>query len=110
MALQHFFSEGRYLGSRTIQDNRVVPGLDIRRHHSYVLFCPRCGEVWGRVLHVGAEYTECNQRFCLKHGDGRIACPPAWFDWPTRFESDWPSAAIRWEFEATLRYAEKEEV
>lgn len=107
MGTQHFFTEGRYLGQRTISDNRVVPGLEIRPHFSYVMFCGICGEIWGRVLHDKARYTQIISRSCLKHGDGRLSCPLIWEDDPTRFEFNWPSDAVRREFEATLKYEER---
>ena len=102
MALQHFIVEGQYLGARAIPDLRQVPGMEVRRHYSYVLYCGRCGEIWARFLHDGAEYTQLSQIACRKHGDGKLSCWPAWLDVPTRFEQDWPPAAVRWEFDRLM--------
>lgn len=106
---QHFFADGAYLGSRQIDPWRRVPGLETRWHHSQVLFCPHCGDIWGRIMVDRASYTQCIYRPCAKHGDGRLACYPSWYDDPTLFADDWPPAAIRWEFERTLAYSTKEE-
>lgn len=107
VSTQHFFADGRYLGSRTIPSYRQVPGLEVRYHYSQVLFCAFCGELWGRLLHDGARLTQCVHRPCLKHGDGRLACYPTWTDDPTRFEDDWPDEAVEYEFQATLAFAER---
>ena len=102
MAAQHFFAQGRYLGCRTIPDYRVVPGLEVRWYDSRVLYCMRCGEIWGRLLHDQAPLAQLTIRPCAKHGDGRLACHPTWHDDPTRFEDDWPEAAVRYEYQASL--------
>ena len=104
MALQHFFVGGEYLGSRQIPDNRVVPGLEVRRHHSHALFCMHCGEIWGRILHEGAPLTQITCRPCLAHGDGMLG---HWFYFsgdPHNYEDDWPKGAIRHEFQAILNH------
>lgn len=108
MARQDFFVGTHYLGWREIPDNRVVPGLEVRRHHSTVLFCPRCGEIWGRLLHAGSRYHQLVHRLCLQHGEGWLSCHPSWSDDPSLFSPDWPPRAIRWEFEALLRHVERE--
>lgn len=107
---QHFFVEGRYLGARQIDPWWAVQGMTTRWQHSHVFFCCRCGEIWGRVLVDKATYTQCTYRECAAHGDGRLACPLNWNDDPTQFDSDWPSAAIRYEFERTLDQAMKEKI
>jgi hypothetical protein len=108
MATQHFFVDGIWLGSREIETMRLVPGLEIRPHYSYVYFCMRCGEIWGRVLHDRAKLTQAVSRACSSHGDGRLSCPDEWFDVPLRVEGDWPPAAIRNEFFASLNKLESE--
>lgn len=107
MAAQHFFVGRNFLGTRQIPTNRVVPGLEIRPHFSYCLFCMRCGDIWARIMHDAATLTQIRCVPCRKHGDGRLACHPQWLDDPTRFEEDWPSAAIRHEFLATLAVVEE---
>lgn len=108
MAEQHFFVNGRFLGSRMIPNFRNFPGIEDLSQHSHVYYCIRCGEIWARLIHKGATYNQLACRPCLKHGDGRLSCDPAWFDVPLRFEDDWPSGAIRWEFEACLQWAERQ--
>ena len=101
MAAQHFFVEGRYLGSRTIHSYRQVPGLEVRWHHSYALYCIRCGEIWARFLHEGAPLTQLTQRLCTKHGDGRLSNLHF-------FQGDPHDDAIRYEFTTMLAQADKE--
>jgi hypothetical protein len=107
VALQHFFVEGEYLGARQIPDMRWVPGLEVRRHFSYVLYCGRCGEIWARFAHDGAGYTQLSHRPCAKHGDGRLSDEPTWTDLPTRLEADWPPAAIAYEFKRWMELTEE---
>lgn len=102
MAAQHFFVGTRYLGSRTIPDTRCIPGLEVRRHYSYALFCMRCGEIWGRFLHERSTLTQCTIRPCLLHGDGKLSTSHFFAGEPTNFEADWPPAAIAHEFAAEL--------
>jgi hypothetical protein len=104
VARQHIFADGAYLGSRIIPNFVCIPGFDPRAHHSYALFCMRCGEVWGRFIHEGALLTQPVNRPCRKHGDGRLSCPPQWTDNPTAIEADWPDAAIAYEFASCLTY------
>ena len=108
MGRQTFFAGGRCLGARTIPDLRVVPGLEVRRHHSYALYCPRCGDIWARFLHDGADYTQLVHRNCAKHGDGRLANACVWPDDPTSWAADWPREAIRLELIALLNLELKE--
>lgn len=107
MASQHFFVEGRYLGSRLIPNYRKMPGLETRWHHSYVYFCGRCGDLWARFLHDQAEFTQLMNVRCRKHGDGVLQCHETWADLPLRFERDWPLAAKRYEFETLIGLAEE---
>lgn len=102
MSLQHFFVGPRHLGARQIPDLRVIPGLEVRFHHSYAYFCLRCGEVWGRLLHERADLTQCTIRPCLRHGDGKLSTTHFFAGEPTNFEDDWPPAAVAHEFAAEL--------
>lgn len=108
MSTQHFFVEGRYLGSREIPSYRQVPGLEVRWHYSYVLYCLQCGEIWGRILHDRAPLTQLTCRPCRKHGDGKLANLHFFQGDPHNYEPDWPIEAIRYEFEVLLEQAEKE--
>lgn len=108
MAEQHFFVEGRYLGSRPIPNNRMIPGLPIKRHDSIVYFCIRCGDIWARFLHDGAELTQCQHRPCARHGDGQLSWVHDFHGYDMMyFEENWPPAAVQYEFERFLDYASK---
>lgn len=102
MATQHFFLEGRYLGSREIESFRRIPGLEIRWQPSYALYCMKCGEIWGRFLHDKAELTQLTFRLCLKHGDGRLATTHFFQGDPHNYEPDWPPEAVAHEFKAWM--------
>lgn len=107
MAAQHIFAEGRYLGSRQIPSYRQVPGLEVRWHHSYALFCMQCGEIWGRFLHEKAPLTQFAVRACLKHGDGRLAFLHFNLGDPHNYEPDWPDEAVAHEFRAWMALLER---
>ena len=106
MATQQFYVGGRYLGQRTIPDNYVVPGFDVRHHFSYAFFCMRCGEVWGRLVHLPAKLTQCVCRPCQKHGDGRLSTTHFFQGECTNLEADWPADAIRHELLCELDLAQ----
>jgi len=109
MGQQHFFVEGRWLGSRRIPDKRVIPGLEIRQHDSLNYYCILCGEIWGRLVHEGARLHQCTFRFCARHGDGRLSqdyIGPSYAQ--DYFEEDWPDGAVRHEFERFLDRIDKE--
>ncbi|TXH42222.1 MAG: hypothetical protein E6Q97_36100 [Desulfurellales bacterium] len=109
MGAQHFFVEGKYLGCRQIPNMRLVPGLEVRPHFSYAYFCGRCGEIWGRILHDKAQWTQVEYRPCRKHGDGRLSAHPDWTDRPDRAEEDWPPEALTYEFSSTVTYYERQQ-
>ena len=111
MALQHFFVGARHLGARQIPDTRCVPGLAVVFHWSHAFFCPKCGEIWGRLHHERGAYWQCTYRPCVKHGDGHLSQDwvPASYD-VTYFEPSWPPAAIEYEFQRQLERAEREQV
>lgn len=106
MGQQHFFVGTAYLGSRTIETNRVIPGLEVRPHYSYALFCMRCGEIWGRLLHDKSRLTQVITRPCLAHGCGRLSNNFEYAGEPLYYERDWPAAATRHEFLAILKEGE----
>lgn len=110
---QHFFVGKEYLGcrgiphhTRTVEGNRVTS--------SYVYFCSHCGEVWGKLLHEAPNaYTQLTIRPCLRHSHhgwgGYLSSPASWGETPTSFARDWPSAAIRWEFNVYMHHLESGE-
>jgi len=107
MGTQHFILGKSVLGARKIPDLRVIPGLEVRFHHSYCFFCIRCGEIWGRLLHDRAEYTQCVCRPCLAHGDGRFSHASFFPGEPDNFERNWPVAAMRHELLAEISFTER---
>ncbi len=106
MGRQTFFLGTRCLGSRNITDFRLIPGLEVRALHSRAYFCGKCGDIWGRLLHDKAGFTECTLRPCLAHGDGRFSQYHD-FGEGTDFSADWPAAAKLHETRAWLEYAWK---
>lgn len=108
MGKQYFIVGKSVLGSRTIPDNRIFPGMEVRRNYSFALFCGKCGEVWGRLLHDAAVYTQVRVVPCLKHGDGRFSLTFPWPEECFNFEDDWPPEAIKHEFFAELAWTLKE--
>lgn len=108
MAAQHFFVDGRYLGSREIPSYRKSPGLEVRWHHSYAIYCQFCGEIWGRFVHDKAPMTQFVNRNCIKHGDGRLSNLHYHQEDPHNFEPDWPDAAVAHEFRAWMALLAKE--
>lgn len=110
MTVQQFYVGGSYLGQRDIPRVRLVPRLEQSVQRSIAYFCPKCGDVWGRIVHLASDYTQCVQRACAKHGDGRLGTLPYnILGEPTNVEHDWPAQAVRYEFAAELAYAEKRE-
>lgn len=109
MAKQHFFLGKEYLGSRTIPSYREVPGLEVRWHHSYALYCLRCGDIWARFMHESAPLTQLTCRPCLKHGEGNLANLHYFEGDPHNYDDDWPDKAIEYEFNALMAQATKEQ-
>lgn len=107
MAAQHFFVFGRHLGSRVIDSYRRVPGLEVKYQPSYALYCHACGDIWGRIIHQGAQITQIRCTLCSKHGDGRLSPLHNWPDDPCNFDPSWPKAAITHEFFVELTHYER---
>ena len=113
---QHLFSHGAYLGSREIPTYTKSSDGQLRINNSYVLFCPACGEVWGRLMHEhwGA-FCQIIYRQCREHAkfpsDGFLSlrgyedkppCLPG-----MEIEDNWPVEAIRHEFQSALALSER---
>lgn len=54
---------------------QAVPGCILR---SISFFCPRCVEIWARILIVGFEFGYPLRQFCRKHGCGSLIHPFAY--------------------------------
>lgn len=107
MGKQVFEADGQVLGSREIPNFLNLPGIAIRPHYSYAYFCCRCGEIWGRLRHEGAAYTQCIYRNCRAHGDGRLAMTFPSDREPIGISFDWPREALLREFLVELETAER---
>lgn len=101
MPKQRFFAGVHYLGERQIPPTKEEGTFGIMAVQSLVYFCPRCGDIWGRLLVEGAKMTQLSHRPCTHHGDGRLSTPDnGKFPWhESQFAADWPPAA----FERELR-------
>lgn len=106
MRRQHFFADGAHLGTREIDPLLRFPGEAPSLATHYAFFCPRCGEIWGRVHFEYEAQTRIVSRPCLRHGDGRLSASSRYHCLPLEFDESWPSAAIRHEFLAELAYRE----
>lgn len=104
MATQTFEADGKVLGSREVP-SFVYSELEgaKRPTPSYAYFCPRCGEIWGRLRTEGAAYTQCCYRPCEAHGDGRLAQHWVRGEEPSLLARDWPKAALMRELEIEAR-------
>jgi hypothetical protein len=105
VTILHMLADGAYLGSRDIPAFEKLRDFGPRATRSLAYFCPRCGEVWGRLATDPAGYTQCLDRFCLRHGDGRLGTLPYNSpDWTvSNVAADWPRAALLRELEAELK-------
>lgn len=97
MSLQHFFVKGKFLGSRTIPDYTM--GLDgMRINHSYVLVCPKCQEIWARLMHDHPMAdTQIERVQCPEHAiwpsDGTLSAQSPYPGYLREWQPDWPKAA-----------------
>ncbi len=51
-----YFSQEMFLGSHDASDHPTLP--------SYHLFCPSCGEVWGRIICEPGDYHRIEEGWC----------------------------------------------
>jgi hypothetical protein len=101
MALQHFFLDEAYLGSRPIPDYAMISGEGIRVNSSYILVCPVCAKVWGRLMHEHpSAYGQVRGIHCAQHGGGELSTKYAnlYADYePRELGLDWPAPALNYE-------------
>ncbi len=107
---QLFFLNGRYLGSREVPT--YSQGLDggFRITSSYVLVCPKCGEIWGRLMHEHLQaYCQIIHTRCMEHAifpsEGTLSsqCP---YPGDLRgWAPDWPKAATEHDIIALSTWA-----
>lgn len=104
---QQLFEVGdALLGSRTIPNFRDFPDLGKSPERSYCYFCGRCGGIWGRLTHEGADWTTIIHRPCERHGDGRLSLEfPA--GQPLGLARDWPREALLRELLLECKIAER---
>lgn len=99
MGKQLFEADGRYLGQREVPN---FQRSSLFGHHitsSFCYFCPKCGEIWGRLHHEGGYWQLCI-RNCQRHGDGRLSeLYDRYGDFqPALLARDWPREALLREF------------
>lgn len=113
---QHLFSGKTYLGSREIPTYHKSFDGRLKITNSYVLFCPACGEIWGRLMHEhwGAHcqilYRQCREHakfpddgfLSLRGYEDKPVCLPGMV-----LEGDWPVEAIRHEYESAISLFER---
>lgn len=90
-----------FLGTRLIGDTILNPRWADTEEARYnqALFCPRCGDIWGRIIHHPADEWHATIRNCPRHptsdAAGSFIAP-----WRTTFE-ELPPEVLR--YEAQLR-------
>jgi hypothetical protein len=96
MPSQHFFVQGRYLGSRQVPRFSTSSTFGARVTWTTCLFCPECADIWARLIVEDAGYSQCWPERCPKHGGGELdrTCRFEW--WPCELEADWPEEALRY--------------
>ena len=109
MAKQHFFSFGKYLGSRQIPDWTSI-GPDQKIASSYLLVCPECAEVWGKIMHEHPlAFTQVQVSRCANHAvfpsEGTLSIPDYLPGFPRTLDEDWPLAAIQHDVHALSHFA-----
>ena len=106
MQTQHFFIEGKYLGS-VPRDGRA---------HSHMFFCFQCGDVWARcpVDPPGPSSTNwvSHPVRCRKCGAGHtltVDTPGSlWQEWPEpEFPAAFPDAVLQWEVQRQFEQLDK---
>lgn len=113
---QSFFVRGHFLGSREIPTYYKSYDGQLKITNSYVLFCPTCAEIWGRLMHEHWNaHCQILPRYCREHArfpddgffslrgyENKPVCLPGMV-----LESDWPLEAIRFEFNSALALYER---
>lgn len=107
MTPQHFFVLGKYLGSRQVPPF-MRASMGTRVTYSCCWYCPKCADIWARLIVEGADYAQCWTENCPKHGGGRIdrECRFEW--WPCALEADWPEEALRYVLVRELEQRKKD--
>lgn len=70
MAKVQFFYKGKYLG-----ETDTGPAGRSRDFFSYIFFCPKCGEIWGRSIVENARFVAV-PRPCAEHGGNEVFFSP----------------------------------
>jgi len=110
MAPQLFFVGTRLLGSREVPNFKHTD-LGPQMLQGFCWYCRKCGEIWGRLVVPDAQDTMLWSRACARHGDGRLwAGGPDSPGYPElTFGPDWPTDALRYEFERSIEFALRSE-
>lgn len=96
---QHIFLRGEWIGARDIPTWDSL-GPEPSLAHSYALFCPKCAEIWGKLMHDHPEaYCQVETQYCRDHAtqpsDGTFTRQSRWDDprsWG--YGGEWPREAL----------------
>jgi len=93
-----------FLGNRLLGTSNDLPRWDEKQvnHQNHALFCPTCGEVWGRITDTRVAGWFAVTRNCSKHGDGSFIAP-----WRILFE-ELPPEVLHYELQIRLNKYEVE--
>lgn len=91
---QHFFAEGRYLGS-ALRGTQLVHG-EFQKPPSYIFICHACGETYGKAIFEGKTYCQPIVGACRRHNSLSIFRDPGslWLSWDLDFINSFPEQAI----------------
>ena len=87
-----------FLGNTLLGSSPAIPRWeDHKVHHTNVaLFCPDCGEVWGRIMDDRLAGWFAQTTLCGKHGGGSFISP-----WRNSFE-ELPPEVLHYELQLRL--------
>lgn len=106
---QHFFIEGKYLGSA----ERVSPFIhshhgDLREPYGVAYFCRVCGEVWAKFPVEGRQWVSYNVT-CRKCDSptGWNLPGSIWLSWEKELMEALPFAVLLWEVKRELEWYDR---
>ena len=103
--LQHFFIEGKHLGTTT-RGNVFVHG-ELQAPTSVAYFCPKCAEIWARGMVEGSPHCEVRSVDCRKHPSRVYTVAGSLTSgWDEELNEAFPAEVLRWELERHFNYYE----
>lgn len=112
---QHFHTSIRYLGAREVDSTYPLGLIEApaarAKQRNCAYFCPRCGEIWGRVSYDGVDEWTIHSRPCAMHGTqpwevqyaGSFRAAYPGID-PLSISTDWPRGALEYEANLVLHH------